>query len=891
MNFLIVSKGVTSSAPLRKELQLAFEDCSVTEITADSAIEDALASSEPDAVIVQYADGSADAGDLRQWIGYLRSRIPRAPMLALLPPGTASQVLENMPGTFTFCVPDQAPAVAPLLLAQCLDITAQQRRMQQEIERLREKIAETGKARDDVFRLLAETPPYTVFIYQGNSFRYTNAAAENLTGYSRKELLSMNFWDLAEPSYRDLVHERGMARQKGEPVSPGYEFKIVRKDGQVRWVEFRAAVTEMDGRPAVLGTAFDITDRKNAEETVRESEGKYHLLFEKNPSPIMVFDVETFSILDVNDAAVTHYGYSREEFLAMTIRDIRPPEDVPQLMKALIASADAPELHSFSRHLKKDGTLIDVDILAQPVTLAGRPARLVLVHDITERKQAEEKQARFEAILEATPDFVAITQLHGPASYVNSAGRKMLGLGPEDEVMISRHRPAWAKEIILRDALPAAIEHGVWSGESAFAGPHGEEIPVSQVILAHKDASGEVQFISTIARDLTERKQLEEQLRQSQKMESIGTLAGGVAHDFNNILTGILGLTELARLDLPSGDPLRPALDEIKQLGERAARLTKQLLAFARRQVLERKPLNLNASVGDLSGLLRRVIGEDIDFEVSLAPGLGTILADASQLEQVLMNLCVNARDAMPEGGKLSIETASVVFNDDFCQTHLWAKPGNYVEITVADTGMGIARDVIGRIFEPFFTTKETGKGSGLGLAMVYGIVKQHGGFIQVESEPGRGAQFHLYFPASSEYADDSRAPEGPAVIGGSERILVIEDEDPVRNLIVAVLKKNGYRVVTCRNGEEAIQALNEDREGFDLVVSDVVMPKVGGKQVYEYSQAVDPKLRFLFISGYSMDSMSESFLIDHELALLQKPFSPQSLMSRVREILDERTG
>jgi len=394
--------------------------------------------------------------------------------------------------------------------------------------------------------------------------------------------------------------------------------------------------------------------------------------------------------------------------------------------------------------------------------------------------------------------------------------------------------------------------------------------------------------VQGIARDVTERKHLEDQLRQSQKLEGIGQLAGGVAHDFNNLLTAINGYTGLALQRLDEGNSVRPYLEEVKKAGDRAATLTRQLLAFGRKQILQPIPLDLNSIVSDINKMLRRLIGEDINLNAKLAADLKRVKADPGQIEQVLVNLVVNARDAMPKGGKLTIETTNAELDREYASTHVGANPGDYVVLAVSDTGTGMTEQVRRQIFEPFFTTKEKGKGTGLGLSTVYGIVKQTGGNIWVYSEPNHGTTFKVYLPAlaSSSTSSEPKTAESP-IPRGSETVLLVEDEEVVRGLARQILEDAGYYVLVAQQGEEAVRLCNEHAKEIHLLLTDVVMPGAGGKVVADRLSALRPGIKVLFMSGYTDEAIVHHGVLDSNVEFIQKPFTPLALSKKVREVLD----
>jgi signal transduction histidine kinase/CheY-like chemotaxis protein len=416
----------------------------------------------------------------------------------------------------------------------------------------------------------------------------------------------------------------------------------------------------------------------------------------------------------------------------------------------------------------------------------------------------------------------------------------------------------------------------------------GTEVHVSVSISPIRERDGRIVGASLICRDVSERKRLERQVVQSQKMEAIGQLAGGVAHDFNNLLTIINGYSELLLNRLPAGDSMRQLLSEINRAGERAGTLTRQLLAFGRQQVLEPKVLDLNAVVSDTEKMLRRLIGEDVILTYVPSPAVQPVKVDPGQMEQILMNLAVNARDAMPQGGRITLETRSVTLDEHYVQSHPDARPGQYAMLAVSDTGCGMDDATKARIFEPFFTTKGPGKGTGLGLATVYGIVQQSGGCIEVSSELGRGTTFKIYLPQVREPVSAVKSMCGIRMMPrGSEIVLLVEDEDGVRSLARHVLRSCGYAVLEADDGQRAVQLVEDHRGPIDLVVCDVVMPYLGGRQLVERLSALRPALKVLFVSGYTDDAVVRHGVLTSDYAFLQKPFTPTALAQKVREVLE----
>jgi PAS domain S-box-containing protein len=514
--------------------------------------------------------------------------------------------------------------------------------------------------------------------------------------------------------------------------------------------------------------------------------------------------------------------------------------------------------------------------------------------DITERKRAEEElktsEKRFQDIADHMQEWIWEVDAEGKYTYASHTVEKILGYTPE-EILQKHFYDIFHPDD--RESLKAA-------GLSAFAAKepfrdftnrnvhrNGQTVWLVTCGLPLIDEKGNLVGYRGVDTDITKHRELEAQYIQARKMEAVGTLAGGIAHDFNNALTGIIGYGELLRRKIASDEQALHDLDEILRCGERAATLTRQLLTFARRQIIEPVNLNLNPLVADLMKLIGKVVGEHIEVKTSLEKNVPTIHADRGQIEQVVMNLCLNARDAMPEGGRLVVETEDVYLEEEYVRQNPYMKTGRYALLTVSDTGIGMDENTRARAFDPFFTTKGPDKGTGLGLAMVYGIVKQHGGFIHLYSEPGKGTAFKVYFPAIEAQPDavpTIRREE--SLRGGTETILLAEDEDAIRALIERTLKELGYTVLVARNGEEAIEIFRQEKE-IVLAVLDVVMPRKGGKEAFEEMHKQNPRLKVIFMSGYSANAIHDSFVLIASTPFLQKPFGPTRLARKIREVLD----
>jgi PAS domain S-box-containing protein len=504
-------------------------------------------------------------------------------------------------------------------------------------------------------------------------------------------------------------------------------------------------------------------------------------------------------------------------------------------------------------------------------------------------QQREEERQKFVSLVEQTDDFISMTGFDNRTIYINRAGCKLVGLDPASAAgaHISQFHPEnwWLK---LRDEIFPSIAggEGNWIGEAQLCGVVDKRpINVSMNVfpVRHPD-TGQLLCFASVIGDLTERQQLEEQLRQAQKLDSIGQLAGGVAHDFNNMLVVIGGYASMMLEDLPPDHEMREGLEEIRSAGDRAAALTRQLLVFSRRQRAEQKDVVLNDLVRNIEKMLRRLIGEDVDLVLALDENAGVLRADPGHLEQVILNLVVNARDAMPNGGRLLIETGRLVADEEFARVHLEVSPGDYVMLSVADTGMGMTAEVKSHIFEPFFTTKERGKGTGLGLSTVYGIVKQSGGSIWIYSEPGLGSTFRMLFPAVRDPAAQIPAVPEAAGASGSETILLVEDEDGVRKYVSQLLTLRGYRVLSASDGKSALDVARSHQGPIHLLLTDVVMPGMGGLELAEHFALDRPGVPVLYMSGYSDRLWARK---EMQPNLIQKPFTTNALLTALRGHLD----
>ena len=733
-----------------------------------------------------------------------------------------------------------------------------------------------------------------------------NPAAEHLYGWPAAEAVGRPASFLVPPDRMEELTDIFGRLRRGERVR---HHETVRLHREGTRLDVSLTVSPVyDGEGRLVGaskTARDITERRKAEEARLKLEAqrdellrRLQLQIERMPLACIQLDAD-LRITGWNPAAEKTFGFTREEVLGVgpPFAMLVPPEDAGEV-DAVLGRIKAGEsfIHSINANRTRDGRRIICEWFNTPVRDAGGTflGQLILGQDITACREAEEQALRLgrhlRLLLESTGEGIWGLDEHGRCSFINRAGAAMLGYSPEEVVgkdmhaLVHHSRPDGCLYPFEDCPIYAAFREGkgVRLNDEVLWRKDGNSFPaaLTSYPVVEKDFRGAVVTFS----DITESKRLEEQYRQAQKMEAVGRLAGGVAHDFNNLLTVINGYSEILMARLKPQDPEWGLLDEIRKAGERSAALTRQLLAFSRKQVVAPRVLDLNAVVGDMEKMLRRIIGEDIQLSVALHPKPARILADPGQLEQVLLNLAVNARGAMPEGGKLTIETAEA----DNC-SDAEDRDGPWVLLTVTDTGCGMPPEVQARVFEPFFTTKAVGEGTGLGLATVYGIVQQAGGHIRIDSAPGRGSAFRLYFPQVREgVAKRSSQHRAASSLRGNETILLVEDEDGVRSLIRHLLQQSGYAVLEAADGAEALQVCKGHREHIHLLLTDVVTPgALGVRQLAEEVCTRHPETRVLYVSGYTEDAVLRRGIASDEVAFLEKPFSALALVQKVREVLD----
>jgi len=751
------------------------------------------------------------------------------------------------------------------------------------------------------YRLLVEASADVVYITAPDAIVYVSPAVKNVLGYAPEELVGQSTWPFLHHEDRAAV-----ARAQAEILRcPGAKararFRVRHKSGAYRTVQ--ATATNLLEEPAIAGivvNVHDVTERDEALAALEDAQAVAHVgswtWAPPTPAGRLVASRETLRIFGFD----TDERSTLAEFLAFI-----HPEDRARAEEVLGRAVSEPGTHEAELRIRRaDGSVrwVHARVMAERDEV-GRPLRVIgTTLDITERRRAEDARARLAAIVASSNDAIFSRTLDGKIVSWNRGAERLFG---------------WAEhEIVGQSAsiLAPPSEHGemteslsrVAAGEPVECENitrlrrDGTSVAVDVRLSPIRDANGQVVGVASIVHDVTQRRraeaaektlrETEQQLRQAQKLESIGQLAGGVAHDFNNILSVILGYTSLLVEDVPPNDPIHADIEEIHAAGLRATDLTRQLLAFSRNQVLQPKVLDLGVVVLRMEKMLGRLLGEHIDLALVPGADTGLVRADPGQIEQVLLNLAVNARDAMPAGGRLTIATNAVRVGP--LEAGAWGiAPGRYVSLTVTDTGHGMDEATAARVFEPFFTTKEKGKGTGLGLSTVFGIVKQSNGHIRLESAPDRGARFEVLLPVTQERAtkgagsDDRAAPRGRG-----ETVLVVEDDDQVRALARNVLRRNGYVVLEAANAGEAL-LIAEQGGTIDLLLTDVVMPRIGGHQLAERLRAARPTLKVLYMSGYTDDTVMRQGVELGRLAFLPKPLTSATLTRRVREMLDAQVG
>ena len=779
-----------------------------------------------------------------------------------------------------------------------------------------------GDVTPDAFRVLFRRNPLPMWVYDSETLAFldVNDAAVQRYDYTRAEFLRMTILDIRPEEDRAVLAAHTARLGCDLQVWPA-PWRHVCKDGSIRLVRISSHPLEFAGRPARLVTIQDVTEITGTAEALRQSREQYRFFIGRiaegvwraavdPPVPVDAPEDDQVDrcarhvrLVEVNEAMLRMYGCTEADELLGTqlsstfdLADARSMEFFRAFVRSGYRTVEL-ESYEFDRHGAPHWFVNNLLGVVEGGRLTGIWGTQ---RDVTEQRRHEEivraTRDHLQALVEASPLPIVAIDPDGEVLSWNRAAERVFGWTAEEAV--GRRLPCVPddRQAEFDEFRRHVLQADSFTGrETVRVRKDGARIDVSISTAALHDAEGRAVGLVAMYVDISGRKRAEEalrqsqeQLRQAQKMEAVGRLAGGVAHDFNNLLSAILSYSEMVLADLPEQHPSRDDVEQIRQAGSRAADLTRQLLAFSRRQLLQLRTISLNTVVASVDRMLRRVIGEDIELRTVLASDLGHARADAGQLEQVLMNLAVNARDAMPTGGRLSISTANAVVTEAGAAPAPRPQPGKYVTLSVRDTGVGMTREVLERIFEPFFTTKPPGQGTGLGLSTVYGIVVQSGGHVFATSEPGAGSTFTIYLPAHTADPEPAApAAPRPQVRGGAETVLLVEDETLVRQLTREILRRNGYRVLEACDGIEAMATLRDHPGVIHLLLTDVVMPRMSGYELVELARPLRPDMRILYVSGYSEEAIARQGQLTEGVELLSKPFTPGVLTTRIRQLLD----
>ncbi len=758
----------------------------------------------------------------------------------------------------------------------------------------RQKAEEALRDSEAKYKVLVEESFDGIFVQKQTEIVFTNSRLREMLGYEEGELEGQYHWLVYHPEYQQMTRERAKARLRGQPAPSRYEVRMQRKDGSSFDAEINAKVVQVTGEPGIQVWVRDISERKQAENAIRESEERFRTAFQTSPDAVAITRLSDGVCIEANNGFTEITGFTREEVIGKSLLELNiwhDPGDRDRLTAELKERGHVTNLEGQFR--LKDGLVRTGLMSARIIVLGGEPHILSVSRDVEDWKKAEqalrESEEKYRTLFEESRDAVIMTTRDGVVEDVNQAFLDLFGYTREE----AHHMDIL--NIYVDHADRRRFQEDIEREGSVKDYPikrrkkDGTEIDCLITSTARRARDGTIVGYQGIVRDVTEHKQLQRQLLQAQKMEAIGTLAGGIAHDFNNLLQVTMGYSEVLLSKKDKADPEYTRLQQILQASRSGTELVQRLLTLSRKTESKQRPIDLNHQIEQARRLLGRTIPKMIKIELHLAEFLATVNADPTQIEQVIMNLAVNARDAMPEGGKLTLCTENVILDEDYCRVNPGAKPGKCVLLAISDSGSGMDKEILDHMFEPFFTTKGLGMGTGLGLAVVYGIVKQHAGYVTCESQPAQGTVFRVYLPAieEQEIVSDELVEE-PKLPGGTETILFVDDEDVVRDLGELILSESGYKVLTAKNGKEAREIYLKERESISLVILDLIMPEMGGTECLKELLKIDPQVKVLVASGYSADASVKETIQMGAKGFVTKPFRVKELLRDVRKVLDE---